>query len=66
MGVRDARRLREILDEGGDPRQVLSLRHVSDEDMAQAQAELLERDLPNWLPILYGLTAMFGDDPDDL
>jgi len=66
VGVRDARRLRKILDEGGDPRQVLSLRHVSDEDMPQAQSNLLERDLPNWLPVLYGLTAMFGDDPDDL
>ena len=22
--------------------------------------------MPNWLPVLYGLTAMFGDDPDDL
>lgn len=66
VGVRDARQLRKILDEGGDPRQVLSLRHVSDEDMAQAQEDLLARDLPNWLPILYGLTAMFGDDPDDL
>ena len=66
VGVRDARQLRKILDEGGDPRQVLSLRHVSDEDMAQAQEDLLSRDLPNWLPILYGLTAMFGDDPDDL
>ncbi len=66
VGVRDARRLRKILDEGGDPRQVLSLRHVSDEDMAQAQEDLLARDLPNWLPVLYGLTAMFGDDPDDL
>lgn len=66
VGVRDARQLRKILDEGGDPRQVFSLRHVSDEDMAQAQEDLLARDLPNWLPILYGLTAMFGDDPDDL
>ena len=66
VGVRDARRLRKILNEGGDPRQVLSLRHVSDEDMPQAQSDLLERDLPNWLPVLYGLTAMFGDDPDDL
>lgn len=66
VGVRDARKLRSILDEGGDPRQVLSLRHVSDEDMAQAQEDLLAQDLPNWLPILYGLTAMFGDDPDDL
>lgn len=66
VGVRDARRLRRILDEGGDPRQVLSLRHVSDEDMAQAQADLLTLDLPNWMPILYGLTAMYGDDPDDL
>lgn len=66
VGIRDARRLRKILDEGGDPRQVLSLRHVSDEDMPQAQSDLLERDLPNWLPVLYGLTAMFGDDPDDL
>lgn len=66
VGVRDARRLRRILDEGGDPRQVLSLRHVSDEDMAQAQEDLLTLDLPNWMPILYGLTAMYGDDPDDL
>lgn len=66
VGVRDARQLRRILDEGGDPRQVLSLRHVSDEDMAQAQEDLLTLDLPNWLPILYGLTAMYGDDPDDL
>ena len=66
VGVRDARKLRKILDEGGDPRQVLSLRHVDPEDMAQAQEELLQRDLPNWLPVLYGLTAMFGDDPDDL
>ena len=66
VGVRDARQLQKILAEGGDPRQVLSLRHVAQEDMAQAQEELLRRDLPNWLPILYGLTALFGDDPDDL
>ena len=66
VGVRDARQLQKILAEGGDPRQVLSLRHVAQEDMAQAQEELLSRDLPNWLPILYGLTALFGDDPDDL
>ena len=66
VGVRDARQLRRILDEGGDPRQVLSLRHVDPEDMAQAQEDLLARDLPNWLPILYGLTALFGDDPEDL
>ena len=66
VGIRDARQLRRILDKGGDPRHVLSLRHVSDEDMAQAQEDLLAQDLPNWLPILYGLTAMFGDDPDDL
>lgn len=66
VGVRDARQLRKILAEGGDPRRVLSLRHVAQEDMAQAQEELLSRDLPNWLPILYGLTALFGDDPDDL
>lgn len=66
VGVRDARELRRILDEGGDPRTVLSLRHVSDDDMESAQQELLARDVPNWLPILYGLTAIFGDDPDDL
>lgn len=66
VGVRDARQLQKILAEGGDPRRVLSLRHVAQEDMAQAQEELLSRDLPNWLPILYGLTALFGDDPDDL
>ena len=66
VAVRDARQLRRIQAEGGDPRTVLSLRHVEDADMAEAQAALLARDLPNWLPILYGLTAMFGDDPDDL
>ncbi len=66
VAVRDARQLRRIQAEGGNPRTVLSLRHVEDADMAEAQAALLERDLPNWLPILYGLTAMFGDDPDDL
>ncbi len=66
VAIRDARQLRAILDKGGDPRQVLSLRHVEPEDMAQAQAALLERDMPNWLPVLYGLTAMCGDDPDDL
>lgn len=66
VAVRDARQLRRIQAEGGDPRAVLSLRHVEDSDMADAQAALLARDLPNWLPILYGLTAMFGDDPDDL
>ena len=66
VGVRDARQLRRIQAEGGDPHQVLSLRKVDDGDMEQAQQELLERDLPNWLPILYGITAMFGDDPEDL
>lgn len=64
--IRDARQLRQILADGGDPRQVLSLRHVEDADLPAAEESLLERDLPNWLPILYGLTAVFGDDPDDL
>lgn len=66
VAVRDARQLRRIQTEGGDPRTVLSLRHVEESDLAEAEAALLERDLPNWLPVLYGLTAMFGDDPDDL
>ena len=66
VGIRDARQLRRIQSEGGDVRSVLSLRHVSDEDLADAEAELLGRDEENWLPILYGLTALFGDDPDDL
>ena len=66
VAVRDARRLRQVLAEGGDPKQILSLKHVADEDMEKAQEDLLSRDLPNWLPILYGLTAVFGDDPDDL
>lgn len=66
IAIRDARQLRHIQAEGGDPRQVLSLRHVADEDLENAQRELLARDMPNWLPILYGLTALFGDDPDDL
>lgn len=66
VGVRDARQLRRILAEGGDPRQVLSLRHVDDEDLAKAEQELLEREKPEWLPVLYGLTALYGDDPEDL
>lgn len=66
VAVRDARQLQQILSDGGDPRQVLSLRHVADEDMDAAQRDLLSHDLPNWLPILYGLTAMYGDDPEDL
>lgn len=66
VGVRDARQLKRILAEGGDPKQILSLRHVADEDMDAAEQELLGRDLSNWLPILYGLTAVYGDDPDDL
>lgn len=66
VAVRDARQLRRIQTEGGDPRTVLSLRHVEESDLAEAEAALLERDLPNWLPVLYGLTATFGDDPDDL
>ena len=66
VAIRDARQLRRIRAEGGDVRKVLSLRHTSDEDLADAERELLSRDEANWLPILYGLTAMFGDDPDDL
>lgn len=66
VGIRDARQLRRIRAEDGDVRTVLSLRHVSDEDLADAETELLGRDEENWLPILYGLTALFGDDPDDL
>ena len=66
VASRDARQLRRIQEEGGDARKVLSLRHAADEDLADAEQELLERDEENWLPILYGLTAMFGDDPDDL
>lgn len=66
IAVRDARQLRRIQSEGGDPRTVLSLRHVADDDLAEAERELLARDESNWLPILYGLTALFGDDPDDL
>lgn len=66
VAARDARQLRRIQAEGGDIRQVLFLRHVEDADLPAAEEALLARDLPNWLPVLYGLTAMFGDDPDDL
>lgn len=66
VAVRDARQLRQILQSGGDPHQVLSLRKVADEDLPAAEEALLERDLPNWLPILYGLNALYGDDPDEL
>lgn len=66
VAIRDARKLRKIQAEGGDPREVLSLRHVAEEDLEAAQQELLDQDMTNWLPILYGLTALYGDDPDDL
>ena len=66
VAVRDARALRRILADGGDPRQVLSLRKVDDEDLPNAIEALLERDLDNWLPVLYGITAFYGDDPDEL
>lgn len=66
VAIRDARILRRTLESGGDVRQILSLRKVSEEDLPAAQADLLTRDLPNWLPVMYGITAFFGDDPDDL
>lgn len=64
--IRDARQLKTILAEGGDPRQVLSLRRVADDDLPAAQEALIARDLENWFVVLYGITAMYGDDPDDL
>ena len=64
--IRDARQLRRILEEGGDPGQVLSLRKAAGEELEQAGQALLARDESNWLPVLYGLTAMYGDDPEDL
>lgn len=66
VAVRDARALRRILEEGGNVRQVLSLKHVAEEDLPKAQEELLSRDMDNWLPVLFGLTANFGDEPEDL
>lgn len=66
VAIRDARLLRRVQAEGGDVRKILSLRHAAEEDLANAEEALLARDEENWLPILYGLTAMFGDDPDDL
>lgn len=66
VGIRDARQLRKVLEEGGDPRQVLSLKRVADEDLPGAEAALLAKDLDTWLPILYGITAFYGDDPEDL
>ena len=66
VGVRDARELKRIQANGGNPREVLSLRNVSDSDLERAMEDLLEKDLSNWLPVLYGLTAFYGDDPDVL
>ena len=66
VAVRDARQLRQVLDQGGDPREVLSLKRVADEDLPGAIDALLDRDLDTWLPILYGITAFYGDDPEDL
>ena len=64
--IRDARQLRQILAKGGDPRRVLSLHRAAPEELEQAQEALLARDESNWLPILYGLTALYGDDPEAL
>lgn len=66
VAIRDARQLCRVQAAGGDVRTILSLRHAAEEDLAGAEEELLARDEDNWLPILYGLTAMFGDDPEDL
>ena len=66
VGIRDARQLITVLDGGGDPRQVLSLKRVADEDLPGAMDALLAKDLDTWLPILYGITAFYGDDPEDL
>ena len=66
VAIRDARQLREDLAQGGDPRQVLSLCQDSKDELAQAQETLLARDESNWLPVLYGLTALYGDDPEAL
>lgn len=64
--IRDARQLRQILAQGGNPRRVLSLHRAAPEELEQAQEALLARDESNWLPILYGLTALYGDDPEAL
>lgn len=64
--IRDARQLRHLLAEGGDPRRILSLRDVEEEDLPRAQQALLDRDESNWLPVLYGLTALYGEDPEAL
>lgn len=66
VAVRDARQLRKLLENDEDPRKVLSLRHVDDEDLSKAIEDLLSRDLENWLPVMYGITAAYGDDPEDL
>lgn len=66
VGVRDARELKKIRENGGDSRQILSLRNVSDSDRPLAEKDLLDRDLDNWLPVMFGLTAFYGDDPDEL
>lgn len=66
VGIRDARQLKKVLDDGGDPRQVLSLKRVADEDLPGAMDALLAKDLDTWLPILYGITAFYGDDPEDI
>lgn len=62
--IRDARRLRDCLAQGEDPAQLPFLRSVEPEALEAAVAETLEKDNPRWLPILYGLSAMYSDDDD--
>lgn len=64
--VRDSRQLRQILDTGGDVRQVQTLRNVDVSDLSAAIENLLEQDFPEWYPVLYGFTALYGSDPDVL
>lgn len=66
VGVRDARTLKALEAQGKDTSKILSLQGVAPEDMETAKENLREQDLPNWLPILYGLTAVFGEKPEVL
>ena len=65
VAIRDARQLRRILAEGVTPDRCSPAEGGGGRPPGPRRP-LLEQDESNWLPVLYGLTAMFGDDPDDL
>ena len=64
VAIRDARRLRAALDAGEDPAALPFLRQADPENFAAAVEAALAKDNPRWLPVLFGLNALYSDDDE--